>query len=129
MDEDIIVRFKDRHFLVGDDIFVISFSDLYDLFNLDALDISLMCYMCLSNLAFYVRHKQEQALHKKGKESPAFLNPQMMTRTNITLYRKDVVAYFVKAMSHYKNKEMLVIPFNTSNHWILLLISTMYDQV
>jgi hypothetical protein len=40
--QDIIVSYKDRYFLVGDDIFLISCSDLYDLFNLDALDISLM---------------------------------------------------------------------------------------
>jgi hypothetical protein len=40
--EEIIVSYKDRHFLVGDGIFVIRFIDLYDLFNLDALDISLM---------------------------------------------------------------------------------------
>jgi hypothetical protein len=40
--QDIIVTYKDHHFLVGDDIFLISFSDLYDLFNLDALDVSLM---------------------------------------------------------------------------------------
>jgi hypothetical protein len=42
MGQDIIVQFKDRHFLVGDDFFIITLSDLYDLFNLDALDISLM---------------------------------------------------------------------------------------
>jgi hypothetical protein len=42
MGQEIIVQFKDRHFLVGDDIFVITFSDLYDLFNLDTFDISLM---------------------------------------------------------------------------------------
>jgi hypothetical protein len=40
--QDIIVSYKDCHFLVGDDIFLISWSDLYDLFNLDVLDISLM---------------------------------------------------------------------------------------
>jgi hypothetical protein len=40
--QDIIVSYKDRHFLVGDDFFLISFSDLYDLFNLDVLDVSLM---------------------------------------------------------------------------------------
>jgi hypothetical protein len=45
--EDIIVQFKDHHFLLGDDIFVITFSDLYDLFTLDALDISLMCCFTL----------------------------------------------------------------------------------
>jgi hypothetical protein len=28
-----------------------------------------------------------------------------------------------------KNKEMLVVLFNMGNHWILLSISTTYDQV
>jgi hypothetical protein len=37
--QDIIVSYKDHHFLVGDDIFLISWSDLYDLFNLDVLDV------------------------------------------------------------------------------------------
>jgi hypothetical protein len=40
--QDIIVPYMDRHFLLGDGCFLISFSDLYDLFNLNALDISLM---------------------------------------------------------------------------------------
>jgi hypothetical protein len=39
---DIVVSYKDRYFLMSDDIFIIIFSELYDLFNLDALDISLM---------------------------------------------------------------------------------------
>jgi hypothetical protein len=44
--QDIIVSYKDHHFLVGDGIFLISWSDLYDLFNLDALDVSLMrCFV------------------------------------------------------------------------------------
>jgi hypothetical protein len=43
--------------------------------------------------------------------------------------RKDVVAYFVEAMRHYSDKEILVIPFNTGNHWVTLVISTKYDQV
>jgi hypothetical protein len=37
--QDIIVSYKDHHFLVGDDIFLISWSDLYELFNLDVLDV------------------------------------------------------------------------------------------
>ena len=72
---------------------------------------------------------QQQTRHKKEKESPAYLDPQMVMRTNIMLARKDVVAYFVKAMCHYKDKEMLVVPFNTGNHWLLLFVSTTYDQV
>jgi hypothetical protein len=47
MGQDIIVQFKDRYFLVGDDIFIIIFFDLYDLFTLDVLDISLMRYFAL----------------------------------------------------------------------------------
>jgi hypothetical protein len=47
MGQDIIVSFKDRHFLVGDDIFVITFSNFYDIFNLNTLDISLMCCFAL----------------------------------------------------------------------------------
>jgi hypothetical protein len=38
----IIVSYKDHYFLVGDGIFLVSWSDLYDLFNLDILDFSLM---------------------------------------------------------------------------------------
>jgi hypothetical protein len=71
---------------------------------------------------------QQQTLNKKGVESPAYLNPQMVMRTHITLARKDVVAYFVKIMSHYKDKEMLVTKFSMGNHWVLLSLSTMYDQ-
>jgi hypothetical protein len=40
--QDIIVSYKDRHILVGDSFFLISFSDLYYLFNLNALDASLI---------------------------------------------------------------------------------------
>jgi hypothetical protein len=45
--QDIIMLYKDHHFLVGDDFFLISFFDLYDLFNLDALDVSLVRYVTL----------------------------------------------------------------------------------
>jgi hypothetical protein len=43
----IIGGFKEKHFLVGEGIFLISWSDLYDLFTLDALDISLLRYFAL----------------------------------------------------------------------------------
>jgi hypothetical protein len=59
---------------------------------------------------------QQQTLNKKGKESPAYLDPQMLMITHIQLAQKDIVAYFIKAMSYYKDKEMLVIPFNMGNH-------------
>jgi hypothetical protein len=45
--QDIIASYKEEHFLVGNDIFLISWSNLYELFNLDMLDISLMRYFAL----------------------------------------------------------------------------------
>jgi hypothetical protein len=44
--QDIIVSYKEPLFLVGNGVFLISWSDLYDLFNLNALDVSLMhCFV------------------------------------------------------------------------------------
>jgi hypothetical protein len=40
--QQIIGGFKEKHFLVGEGIFLISWFDLYDLFTLNALDISLI---------------------------------------------------------------------------------------
>jgi hypothetical protein len=45
--QDIIVSYKDSHYLVGGGLFLISFFDLYDLFNLNALNVSLMRYFAL----------------------------------------------------------------------------------
>jgi hypothetical protein len=45
--QDIIELYKEHHFLVGDGIFLIFWFDLYDLVNLDTLDVSLMCCFAL----------------------------------------------------------------------------------
>jgi hypothetical protein len=39
----------------------------------------------------------------------------MVTKTQLSLNQPDIVKYFVKAMRHYKDKDMLVVPFNTGN--------------
>jgi hypothetical protein len=43
----IIGGFKEKHSLVGEGIFLISWSNLYNIYTLDALDISLMCCFTL----------------------------------------------------------------------------------
>jgi hypothetical protein len=78
------------------------------------------------------RHPLPQALgHRTGKESPAYLDPQISTRTNLLVASswKDVVAYFANAMRHYSDKEILVVPFNLGNHWVTIAISIKYSQV
>jgi hypothetical protein len=61
---------------------------------------------------------------KMGKEPPAYLDPQIAMRPNLETSRQEVVAYFAKTMRHYRDKEMLVVPFNMGNHWVTLSIST-----
>jgi ABC-type bacteriocin/lantibiotic exporter with double-glycine peptidase domain len=72
---------------------------------------------------------QKLTHHRIGKESPTYLDPQILVRTKLLAAssQKFVVAYFVKAMRHYSDKEILVIPFKTGNHWVTLAISTKYD--
>jgi hypothetical protein len=73
---------------------------------------------------------QQDTRTKKGKDSPAYLDPQMMTMTVIQIEKDKVVKYLVWAMRYYKDKkEMLIIPYNTGSHWVLLTISTRHDQV
>jgi hypothetical protein len=47
MNDDIVVEYKEHHFLVSDDIFSVSFSNMYDIFTLEALDIYRMRYFML----------------------------------------------------------------------------------
>jgi hypothetical protein len=53
---------------------------------------------------------------------------RLRTNLQINSRQQEVVAYFAKAMKYYRDKESLVIPFNTGNHCVTLAISTKYDQ-
>jgi hypothetical protein len=61
---------------------------------------------------------QQQTLYRMGKESPAYLDPQILMRTNLQISsrQQDVVAYFAKAIKYYRDKKLLVVPFNMGNH-------------
>jgi hypothetical protein len=74
---------------------------------------------------------QQQTLHRMGKESPAYLDPQISMRSNLQTRsrRQEVVQYFAKAMKYYSDKEILVVTFNMGNHWVTLAIFIKYDQV
>jgi hypothetical protein len=70
---------------------------------------------------------QQQTLYKMGKESLGYLDLQIAMRINFHTSRQEVVAYFAKAIRHYRDKDMLVVPFNMGNHWVTISISTKYD--
>jgi hypothetical protein len=79
---------------------------------------------------FACRHMQQGTRTRKGKDSLAYLDPQMMTMTVIQTEKAKVVKYLVQAMHYYKEKkEMLIILYNTGSHWVLLKISMRHNQV
>jgi hypothetical protein len=60
---------------------------------------------------------QQDTRTRKGKDSPAYLDPQMMTTTVIQIEKAEVMKYLVWAMRYYKDKkEMLIVPYNTGSH-------------
>jgi hypothetical protein len=72
---------------------------------------------------------QQLTHHRMRKESLAYLDPQITTRTNLLAASspKDVIVYFVKEMRHYSDEEILVVRFKMGNHWVTLAISIEYD--
>jgi hypothetical protein len=73
---------------------------------------------------------QQDTHTRKRKDSPTYLDPQMMTMIVIQTEKAEVVKYLVRAICYYKDKkEMLIIPNNTGSHWVLLTISMRHNQV
>jgi hypothetical protein len=76
------------------------------------------------------RHMQQDTHTRKEKNSLAYLDLQMMTMNVIQIEKAEVMKYLVRTMRYYKDKkEMLIIPYNTGSHWVLLIISMRHDQV
>jgi hypothetical protein len=79
---------------------------------------------------FACRHMQQDIRTRKGKDSPTYLDLQMMTMTVIQTEKVEVVKYLVRALRYYKDKkEMLIVPYNTGSHCVLLTISMRHNQV
>jgi hypothetical protein len=73
---------------------------------------------------------QQDTRTRKGIDSLTYLDSQMMMMTIIQTEKAEVMKYLVRAMRYYKDKkEMLIVPYNTGSHWVLLTISVMHDRV
>ncbi|TVU39753.1 hypothetical protein EJB05_13192, partial [Eragrostis curvula] len=102
----IVLKYNQHHFLSTQSYFLVSFGDMYGLFNLDTLDVSL--------LRCFTLH-----LMKEMKGPCAFVDPAPMTIDNLHDDGQGVVKLLVKAIRHYKDKEYIMFPHNTGGHWVL----------
>ncbi|CAL5006642.1 unnamed protein product [Urochloa decumbens] len=119
--KDILVQFRRAHLLrsLDKECFLVGFNDLYDLFNVDALDVSLLRCFTLSMIS-----------ETKARTVPVgFLDPELMSLSTITSDISYVVNYVAKAMQKYVKKKLIMFAHNTMGHWVLVVVISKWKKV
>nr|ABF94972.1 transposon protein, putative, CACTA, En/Spm sub-class [Oryza sativa Japonica Group] len=110
---DILGEHDGKPFLGPTNDIVVDFKDLFDLYMLRAVDTSLLkCYSLLS----------WQWCQKNAPEV-AFLDPQVVTVTNLQNDRQGMVNYIYDTLWSRQDKEYIMCAYNQYAHWILLIIA------
>nr|CAJ86268.1 H0901F07.5 [Oryza sativa] len=105
-------RIRDTDFLQGDDILWINFRGIYELYQLDALDVSIMSCWILMEI---------QRARRRRVFDTGFIDPRKVNVAMLDQYpqeTEDNVVHLLKAQ-HYKT--FILLPYNTEFHWVLLL--------
>nr|ABA99061.1 transposon protein, putative, CACTA, En/Spm sub-class [Oryza sativa Japonica Group] len=105
-------RIRDTDFLQGDDILWINFKGIYELYQLDALDVSIMSCWILMDI---------QRARRRGVFDTGFIDPRKVNVAMLNQYpqaTEDNLIHLLKA-HHYKT--FVLLPYNTEFHWVLLL--------
>ena len=58
-----------------------------------------------------------------------FLDPELISLSNITSDKSYVVDYLGRALNHYAKKEIIMFPHNPGGHWILVVIIPKWSKV
>nr|AAV43860.1 putative polyprotein [Oryza sativa Japonica Group] len=106
-------RIRDTDFLQGDDILWINFRGIYELYQLDALDVSIMSCWILMEI---------QRARRRRVFDTEFIDPRKVNVAMLDQYpqeTEDNLVHLLKAR-HYKT--FILLPYNTEFHWVLLLI-------
>nr|ABA97269.1 transposon protein, putative, CACTA, En/Spm sub-class [Oryza sativa Japonica Group] len=119
-------RIRHMDFLQGEDIIRINFKGIYELYQLDALDVSLLSCWILMEI---------QRARRRGVFDSGFIDPRKVNVEMIDKYpqaTEDNLIHLLKEQ-HYKTFTLLL--YNTEFHWVLLLfdleacIVNVYDSM
>nr|CAH65843.1 OSIGBa0147B06.2 [Oryza sativa] len=105
-------RIRDTDFLQGDDILWINFKGIYKLYQLDALDVSIMSCWILMEI---------QRARRRGVFDTEFIDPRKVNVAMLDQYpqaTEDNLVHLLKAQYY---KTFILLPYNTEFHWVLLL--------
>nr|AAK53831.1 Unknown protein [Oryza sativa] len=105
-------RIRDTDFLQGDDILWINFRGIYELYQLDALDVSIMSCWILMEI---------QRARRRRVFDTGFIDPRKVNVAMLDQYPKETEDNLVHLLKAQHYKTFILLPYNTEFHWVLLL--------
>nr|AAX96222.1 transposon protein, putative, CACTA, En/Spm sub-class [Oryza sativa Japonica Group]ABA92678.1 transposon protein, putative, CACTA, En/Spm sub-class [Oryza sativa Japonica Group] len=97
-------RIRNPDFLQGEDVLWIHFKDLFDLYQLDTLDVSLLSAWILME----IQRARQRRVYDTG-----FIDPQKINTEIIDKYEKDTEDNLVHLLTQQRFKTHILLPYNT----------------
>nr|AAK91330.1 Putative hydroxyproline-rich glycoprotein [Oryza sativa Japonica Group]AAP53159.1 transposon protein, putative, CACTA, En/Spm sub-class [Oryza sativa Japonica Group] len=96
-------RIRNPDFLQGEDVLWIHFKDLFDLYHLDALDVSLLSAWILMEI---------QRARRRRVYDTGFIDPWKINTEMIDKYKKDTEDNLVHLLTQQHFKTYILLPYN-----------------
>nr|ABA96812.2 transposon protein, putative, CACTA, En/Spm sub-class [Oryza sativa Japonica Group] len=105
-------RIRDPDFLQGDDILWINFKGIYEVYQLDALDVSIMSCWILMEI---------QRVRRRRVFDTGFIDPRRVNVAMLDQYPQETEDNLVHLLNAQHYKTFILLPYNTEFHWVFLL--------
>lgn len=119
--ESLMVKVKEEHYFHAKDLWV-EFQELFQLFNQDALDKSIISCYCLMKM---------YEMKRAGRYGIGFIDPNTINEKTWLLEacRKDIERSLLEFLKRLNTEPEILLPYNFGFHWILLIIEVDKEKV